>query len=241
MLRIAICDDDLRELAAITNLLNQYTVEKGKKISYNAFHNAFELLEAMRRQPYDILFLDVLMPGANGMRVAHEIRKFDSEVKIVFLTSSAEFAVESYAVNAHHYLLKPALASRLFPIIDKILLAMQRATDSVYLQSPSGVARLPFNQIELLEVRNKKLLFHMSDGNVREINGALSNYEEALLCRKEYIKVHRSYIVNMEFVEAFDTKELIMCTQKTVPISRLLFAQVREAYMQFLFIEKGVE
>lgn len=240
MLKIAICDDNMMELTAIAKLLNQYRVDKGKDIKYNAFHGAFNLLEAMRQQSYDVLILDILMPGIDGMRVAQEIRQFDCQVKIIFLTSSTEFAVDSYAVQAHYYLLKPGTANRLFPIMDRIFLDAQRATDSLYLQSSSSVARLYFNHIELLEVNNKKLLFHLSDGRTSEINGALLNYEEAFLCRKEYVKVHRSYLVNMEFVDTFGTKELITCAKKIVPISRLLFAQVREAYMQFLFIEKGV-
>ncbi len=241
MLRIAICDDDLRELAAIASLLHQYKAEKDGEIRYETFHGALALLDAMRQQSFDILLLDVMMPGINGMRVAREIRGFDREVKIIFLTSSTEFAVESYAVNAHYYLLKPGTASGLFPILDRILLDKRRAADSLYLQSPSGVVRLPFDRIEFLEVRNKKLLFHLSDGSVQEISGALSSYEEALLCRKEYVKVHRSFLVNMEFVDRFGAKELTTCARKAVPISRLLFAQVREAYMQYLFVEKGVE
>lgn len=241
MLRIAICDDDIRELTAIADLLNQYRTEKGGEIKYDTFHSALELLEAMRQQSFDVLLLDVMMPGINGMRVAHEIRGFNREVKIIFLSSSTEYAVESYTVNAHYYLLKPGTSSSLFPILDRILLDNRRAADSLYLQSPSGVVRLPFDRIEFLEVHNKKLLFHLSDGSVHEIKGALSSYEEALLCRKEYVKAHRSFLVNMEFVDTFSAKELTTYAKKVVPISRLLFTHVRETYMQYLFVEKGVE
>jgi len=107
MLKIAICDDDLPELSIISGLLNRYKTEKNVAFMYDAFTNAIELLEAMKLHAYDILLLDVMMPGMSGLTAAHEIRSFDPAVRIIFLTSSPEYAVESYSVDAYYYMLKP--------------------------------------------------------------------------------------------------------------------------------------
>ena len=241
MLRIAVCDDDMQELTRVSSLLNQYRTEKEPAFKYNAFSNAMDLLDSMKSNSYDLLFLDVLMPGINGIEAAREIREFDQEIKIIFLTSSSEFAVESYSVEAHYYLLKPASVQKLFPILDKIFQDRKRTQDSMNIRSSSGIMRVPFNKIEFLEVFNKKLRFHLADGDIKEINGSLSDFEGDLLCREEFIKVHRSYIVNMELTLSLDAKSLTTCTKKEIPISRLLYGQVREAYMQYLFVERGVK
>lgn len=241
MLRMAICDDDLKELSRISRLLNQYQAEKEPAFQYDSFSNAMDLLDAMRRNTYHVLFLDVLMPGLDGMEAAREIRRFDEETKIIFLTSSKEFAVESYAVGAHYYMLKPATAQKLFPILDKLFLETKQGAETLLIKTASVFHQIPYRNIEFLEVFNKKLSFHLVDDSVKEIHGSLSDYEGTLLSRQEFFKVHRSYIVNMSYILSLSPKEIITYTKQTVPISRLLYNQVREAYMQHLFVEKGVK
>jgi DNA-binding LytR/AlgR family response regulator len=241
MLKIAICDDDLEELTRISGLLNQYQAEKEPSFKYDVFSNPLDLLDEMKRKDYHILILDVLMPGLNGIEAAREIRGFNEETKIIFLSSSREFAVESYAVDAHYYMLKPGTAQKLFPILDRIFLEAQRGEAALQIKTASGFIRIPFGKIEFLEVFSKKLLFHLADGTVKELSGSLSEFEEKLLCRDEFVKVHRSYIVNLESILSLSAKELTTCAGQAVPVSRLLSSQVKEAYMQHLFLEKGVK
>ncbi|MEL1135690.1 LytTR family DNA-binding domain-containing protein [Desulfitobacterium sp. THU1] len=239
MLRIAICDDDVQELTRLTNLVKKYQAEKKASMKYVTFSNAIELLETMRNDIYDVLLLDILMPGLNGMEAAHEIREFDSGVKIIFLTSSPEFAIESYAVDAFYYLLKPCAPEKLFPVLDSFFLDSQKKEAALHIKAASGMVRIPFSKLEFLEVINKKLYFHITDGSVKEFYGSLSDFEPELLSREEFIKVHRSCIVNMGYIQELNTSELITCAQQSAPISRLLYGKVREAYMQYLFVEKG--
>ncbi len=240
MLKIVICDDELQELSCISDLLSQYTTEKNAVCKQDAFLNAFDLLDAMKRQAYDVLFLDVLMPGISGLEVANEIRSFDSSVKIIFLTSSPEFAVESYAVDAYYYLLKPATVGKLFPILDRIFLEKDRTEETISIMQPSGLIRLPLGRIEFVEVYGKMLMFHFDDGSIKEMRGSISEFEDKLLCRDNFYKVHRSYIVNMEYIKSINAKEITTYAGQTVRISRLLSGKVKEAYMHFLFVEKGV-
>ena len=107
MLKIGFCDDDLSILKELQVLLDHYRVEKNRELAYTAYQSPLELLADMEKGlRFDILFLDVLMPGQTGMEAAREIREFDTAVKIIFLTSSAEFAVESYTVGAYFYQLE---------------------------------------------------------------------------------------------------------------------------------------
>lgn len=240
-MRIAICDDDSRELARISSLIDKYRKEKAVALSYQTYQSATELVSVINSKNYDILLLDIMMPGISGIDAAHEIRAFDAQVKIVFLTSSPEFALESYAVKAYDYMLKPTSPDKLFPILDAIIAEEQRPLEGMTVKTQTGIARILFAKLAFVEVKNKKLHFHMADGSVREVTASLAAFEDQLLSRSEFIKVHRAYIVNLWQVSELRPKELVTYAGCTIPISRLLYGKVRETYMEHLFVEKGMK
>lgn len=239
MFRIAVCDDDNGDLSRVTALLEDYQTQKHLVIHVDAFHSAMELMEAIRTQNYQLLILDIMMPGFTGIQAIRELRTFDPETKIIFLTSSPEYAVESYRLNAFYYFLKPIESSDLFPVLDRLLRQLQRTEKTLLLTMPSGVLRLPYSRIEALEVNNKHLLFYLTDGSVREIPGTLSEYESQMLRTGDFVKVHRSYLVNMESIRHLKGNELISYSGKVIPVSRLLTSQVRKEYMDYLFRKEG--
>lgn len=241
MFRLAVCDDDREELTRVSALLGQYQASRGTILSFDLFRTAMDLLEAMRHTAYDAVLLDILMPGLSGMEAAREIRISALDPKIVFLTSSPEYAVESYAVEAYSYLLKPASADNLFPVLDKLFHAIQKQDALLTLRRPAGVTRLSFSSIVAVEVRNKHLLFYLEDGSELEIPGSLSEYEGALLSQPEFIKVHRAFVVNMDGVQSLGNRELTTFDHRTIPVSRLLQSQVRTAYLDYLFSRKEEE
>ena len=106
------------------------------------------MAEVEKGTRFDIILLDVLMPGENGMAAAREIREYDSNVKIIFLTSSTEFAVESYAVDAWYYQLKPIRREDFFRLMDSACAACTREQKhSLILRSKSGIVRLELKEL----------------------------------------------------------------------------------------------
>jgi DNA-binding LytR/AlgR family response regulator len=233
------CDDDAQELMRISSILDAYRQENKVSLTYNNFQNATELLFTMNSGDFDVLLLDIMMPGISGMQAAYEIRMFDKAVKIIFLTSSPEFALESYAVKAYDYVLKPASKNKLFNLLDALFAEEQQLLEGFAIKAKSGMVRILYSNLAFVEVVSKRVSFHLTNGSVREVSASLSAFEEKLLSRPEFVKVHRAYIVNLWQINELKAKELITLTGKTVPISRLLYGKVREAYMEHLFMEKG--
>lgn len=96
MKKIAFCDDDISILQELQTLFDQYRADRDEDLGCAMFHRPLELIHSMEcGAGFDILFLDVLMPGENGIDAASEIRKLDNNVKIIFLTSSAELVVSN--------------------------------------------------------------------------------------------------------------------------------------------------
>ena len=238
-MRIAICDDDKDELSHISSMIGTYKQERCAPVICKAFQSATELLATSKAGEYDLYLLDVMMPGVDGMETAKELRSFDSSAAIVFLTSSPEFAVESYKYKAQDYLLKPANAERLFPILDALLEKQQKPGDGLSVKTKCGIARILFERLSHVEVVTKQVYFHLSDGSVRETTASLAKFEDALLSHPEFVRVHRAYIVNLWQVAELAASEIITLSGKKIPVSRQNYVKVRDAYVEQMFCRKG--
>ena len=232
---IAVCDDQQECLDQLTALLTLWQQERQAPLRLKVFQNAAELLAAAEKDFFTLYFLDVMMPGMSGLEAAREIRLFDTAAEIVFLTSSPDFAYESYSVRAMDYLLKPLRSQMLFPILDKLLLRQQQPMKGLVLKSGATLTRVLFSQLIYVEVSGKHLYFNLTDGSTLRVFGTLNECAPQLLSRPEFMQIHRSYIVNMQQVAELSPSVVRTFSGKELPVSRLLYPQVQKDYMKLLF------
>ncbi|MEG1240464.1 MAG: LytTR family DNA-binding domain-containing protein [Oscillospiraceae bacterium] len=240
-MRIAVCDDDPAELSRISSLLAEYQRERNVLLGFQTYQSAAELLSSMAHRQYDLLLLDIIMPGLSGIEAAHDVRNGDNEVSIIFLTSSPEFALESYEVKARDYMIKPISRDRLFPTLDELFAQEQTPFEGLLVKTKTGISRILFSHLAFLEATNRHLYFNMTDGSVREVSAALQDFTDTLLSRPEFIKTHRSYIVNLEQMDELTSTGFLAHTGALVPVSRPLYSGVRRVYMEHLFAEAGAQ
>ena len=237
MIKIAFCDDDMEVLHQMNELLDRYQVERNEDITYAAFQSPFELLTEIEKgiRP-DILFLDVVMPGQNGMDVAKEIRQYDMNMKIIFLTSSPEFAVESYSVGAYFYQLKPIWEESFFRLMDAVLAECEKKKkNSLILRSKDGITRIDLQQLEYCEVLGRKLLFHLENGAVLESAGRLDDLAGQLMQYSNFFRPHRSFLVNMEYIQNISSRSIKMVNDAEIPIPHGKCSEVKNTYMEYAF------
>lgn len=235
-IRIAVCDDDSWELLRLHELIDAYAAHNHLRAVCDGFESGVEFLAKTMPGRYDIIFLDIVMPGMNGIETAQELRKLDADAAIVFLTSSREYGAESYEVNALYYALKPITGDFLFSLMDRILHTRQkREQESLLIRQKGSISRIPYAQIEYVEVVDKNVYFHLITGTVWEATGALSAYESQLLGDGRFCKTHRSYLVNHEHVRTVERMEVTMACGAVVPISRNAYALVKKSYLDYLF------
>lgn len=242
MLQLAFCDDDLSELQTIQTLLDRYRVARNQEIRYTAFQNAWDLLaEVERGTRYDVLLLDVLMPGQNGIEVAGELRQYDNNVKIIFLTSSPEFAVQSYAVGAYFYQLKPIWEDSFFRLTDSVIAECRRADQrSLILRCKTGISRIDLDQLLYCEVLGRTLLFHLVDGTVLESTGSMDELARQLTPHESFLRTHRSFLVNMEYIQNISTRAVTLTNLAQIPIPHGKSAEIRRQYLEYAFRRKQV-
>ena len=221
----------------MNELLDRYRVERNEDITYAAFQSPFELLTEIEKgiRP-DILFLDVVMPGQNGMDVAKEIRQYDTNMKIIFLASSPEFAVESYSVGAYFYQLKPIWEESFFRLMDAVLAECEKKKkNSLILRSKDGITRIDLQQLEYCEVLGRKLLFHLEDGAVLESAGSLDDLAGQLMQYSNFFRPHRSFLVNMEYIQNISSRSIKMVNDAEIPIPHGKCSEIKNTYMEYAF------
>lgn len=232
---IAVCDDDSSEVSRIDSFLHSWEAQRRQPLRRRLFSNATELLDAARQEKFTLYLLDIIMPGVDGISAARELRGSGCEADIAFLTSSPEYAWESYRVHALDYLLKPVDGELLFSLLDQLSLREMRPREALTLKVSSSFFHIPFSRISFVEVMNKRLYFNLTDGGVQEIAGVLKDYEDLLLSRMEFVRCHRSYIVNLLQAAEISPNHIRTLSGKLVPVSRALYNQVQKDYIKLLF------
>lgn len=238
MLRIAICDDvpEFLEQAKRHILLWNNGQDT---LHIDLFTDADALICRQNAAPYDIIFLDVVMPLLGGIQAAEEIRQQDKTVKIVFLTSSSEFAVDSYRVKASNYLLKPLDKQMLFRCLDELAEEIRQNSKHILIRSRNTARRVALNQIEYVEANNKSVLLVLSNGQTLEVSEPLYALEHHLLLSDGFYKCNRSYIVNIHQIDTYTNKEIKMRSGYRIPISRSCYKDFETVYFTTLFGKVG--
>ena len=242
MTRLAFCDDDPNIHDQLTALLEKYRTQRKADLECTAFRSPLDLLAAIESGArYDILLLDVLMPAEDGITAAKEIRQYDKTVHIIFLTSSTEFAVESYAVDAWYYQLKPIRREDFFRLMDSACAACTRERKhSLILRSKSGIVRLELEELVYCEVMGRTLTFHLNNGVVLESMGRLDDLCDQLVEYPNFLRPHRSFLINMEYIANIAARSITMQDGAVVPLPHGKYSETKERYLSYIFDRKQV-
>ena len=224
-MKLAICDDNKNQLHSIAQMLERYVTPEGEKVRYDLYGNALDLVSSLSSGRYDALLMDILMPGLNGIEAARDIRQINEDIPILFLTSRPEFAVDSYRVHAFDYLMKP---------VDEAELLKEFVSHMLTIQNAKELHVISLSQLEYVEINNRTLLFHLIDGETKALRGKLSDYEENLLSQPNFLKIHRSYVINMDHMKSLNKNSFETMTGKEIPISRNLLTEVHTQYVNYL-------
>ena len=235
MLKIALCDDNKIELDRIESCLSQYKASSKDEIYLELFQGPVELLSKISSGTfYDLIFLDVLMPVINGIDVAKEIFKHNKLTQIIFITSSREFAADSYSVSALDYIIKPITPESLNRAMDKFLERYKKVkSDELVIREKSTISRIPLHNLSYVEVLDHHLIYHLANGYTIRCRQSLNEIEDMLIKNGRFVRTSRSFIVNMDYVLSIEPGNVLIEDGSRVSISRANFKSVSEAYLKY--------
>ncbi len=236
MLQIAVCDDNIEELSNMVQLINLYRASKNLICEYAVFANGFDLISVLEKgKRFDIYCLDIIMPGFTGIDVAKEIRAFDKTAPVLFFTSSPEFALENYSVKAINYVLKPISKEKLFFTFDEMLEQIRAVSndDAVIVKSHEGIQKILISNLVFVEVIGRNVLYHLLSGKVIECTESFSAVCDNLLKYDRFIKTHRSYLVNMQYVDTIENHQVTLQTLSSVPVAQGKAREIKQKYLAY--------
>lgn len=225
---IGICDDLTQDCAHLRALLLSHTAD----FTIVEYQSGEALLEDLAKGSHlDILFLDICMRGLNGIETAEEIRTWNDDLPILFLTSSPQFAVASYRVQAQDYLLKPVAQSDLFQSLDRQIHRLSQSEPHISFQTTNGISQIPLAQIAYMEAANRKLFLVQSNGVILENRDTIQNMAVLLEKHPHFVHPHRSYVVNLLHVKTMDKNGFQMFSGASIPVARNNMAKMKTLYL----------
>ncbi|MDR1547364.1 MAG: LytTR family DNA-binding domain-containing protein [Hungatella sp.] len=236
MLYIAVCDDNIDELSNMVQLIDLYRTSRHLNCEHAVFPNGFELISALEKgKRFDIYCLDIMMPGFTGIDAAKEIRTFDKTAPILFFTSSPEFALESYSVKAINYVLKPISKEKLFFTFDELLeqIKLEKDEDAVIIKGNEGIQKILISNLIFAEVIGRNVLYHLRSGKVIECTEAFSPVCDNLMKYGCFMKPHRSYLVNMQYVDTIENHQITLQTLSSVPVAQGKAKEMKQQYLNY--------
>ena len=206
MLNIAIVEDERAAADVLSEYINRYCAEKHAAANVVVFSDAMSLLSGYK-PVYDIIFMDIMLPGMNGMDAAKKLRKADGSAIIVFVTNMANFAVRGYEVNALDFIIKPLIYDSFAMKMNKaVSAALGRRRRTICIQTDGVTKIVDITRIRYVEVSRHYLVYHTELGNYRA-RGTLGEAEKQL-GNESFARCNVCYLVNMRFVSEIDGENL---------------------------------
>ena len=231
-LKIAICDDQASPRAFLMEKVTTWAKKNRHMAELRQYADAQTFLfDYAEEKDFDILLLDIEMPGMNGIDLAKSVRCENATVQIVFITGYYEYFSDGFDVSALHYLLKPADERKLAAVLDKAAENLAYRQRSVLLSTAEGEIKIALADILYIESENVYIVLHTVHGDYRT-RMALGKFSEQL--DETFFKVHRSFIVGLKYIKKITRTEVTVTNGDTVPISRGLYDEVHAALIKYL-------
>lgn len=238
MIQIAICDDDHIFLENVKERIQRYLQEKDMtEYSITEFDSALSCYKSMEAgMLFDVLFLDITMPEMSGLELAKEIRQRDDSMILIFMTAFLDYAIEGYRLQVLRYILKDMLEELLPECMDTVVNRLMLKQAAIGYSFVEGKITLNVKSIAYIESHKHKLLFHMADGRIYSLYDKLDNMQKQLQ-RFGFLRVHKSFMINIEYIEEISGYQVRLVSGEAFPIPRERFQEVKQ---QYYFLKGGL-
>ena len=238
MYQIAICDDEELELNKVEQMLEDYHIKSaGGEFLIRRFVDSEDIFLQITTQNYqpDLILMDIYMPGSSGIETARKLRDMGNTCRIVFVTSSQEFALDAFEVDAFSYLVKPVSPKTLFPALDRVIKDLaNNPPQYILLQTINDcVRRVELSDIVYCEAQRKKQCIYLKENESVYLRMTMKKLFEILCSYKRFVKLGVSYIINMEHIKRFDAQMLLLDNGKEIYLPRGSYKELRERYFEY--------
>ncbi|AIO19077.1 Transcriptional regulatory protein YpdB [Candidatus Izimaplasma bacterium HR1] len=231
-MRICLVDDDSTQLDYLKLIIEKWADNNNVNFHIDFYHSSEEMLfENNESYPFDMILLDIQMGKINGIELAKKIRETDKNVTIAFLSGMADFVFDGYEVQAIRYILKPVKEEQIFELLDYAKTHISQEEKYLILSISGGKKKINYKDIIYFESMGHYIVLHLENEefdykyNISDLCNELAN--------SDFIKTHRSYVVNAKYIERITKNECELINNIKVPLSRNSYKSVNERFINY--------
>lgn len=235
-IKIAICDDESNALDIIGGSVKKVFSSHQINVSPDYYSGAEELLKAMQGVVYDLVFLDINMPGTDGITLGKRISAMKYKPQIIFISSNSNRVFETFAVQPFGFVRKENFFPDITGVITRYVAQMQKSEEPFLqfeLKQHGSYVSVNVVALEYVECFKNMQILHIKDSEDKTVYSRMSVFEE-ILAEHDFIRIHKGYIVNCRYIRRFERCSVILTTGEELPVGRSKHDNALNAYLEYM-------
>lgn len=237
MVTVFLCDDNQSMVEKYSEWIKETANKNGINITLSTFESGeamiFQLLDNPNQA--DVIYLDILMNAMNGIETAKKLRSLGCNSEIVFLTTSEDYVFEAFDISPVQYLIKESTLPEQFEevFLRAVTLSEKKDTEMFVCESKNARKVIPLKDISHFEIYKRLVSVHFQEEESFEFYGTMEQLEKQL-AGKDFVRVHRSYMVNLQYIRKFQRMSLILKTGEVIPIGGTYSKLVNQTFSDYI-------
>ena len=242
MLKIALLDDDKTALLISKGAIESFFQEKNIAISLDAFSSPVNFLAMAKEENYRLVFLDIDMPEINGLEVGKQLKQFNPQTDIIYLSHREDLVFDTLQLHPFGFIRKSRIIQDFANVLELFVntaLNTNSENKKITISSKTETISADIDQIMYIEGNKNYQTFYLKDGSVFDARVLMGDLETKL---KEhgFIRVHKGYLVNYLFIRSIGTNEVSLTNNKVLPLSSKRKDEIMAEYLKITRQNKSV-
>ncbi len=232
MIRIAVVEDTKEDALILNGYIKRFQTENDELFEVKYFKSGLTFLHDYHAD-FDIVFMDIDLPGKNGLDISKELRERDSKVVLIFLTNLAKYAIKGYSVNAFDFVAKPITYYSFSTMLSRaITKCSYEKANEVTINNAGVLVKIDINSISFIEVDNHQLIYHTDNGDYQEWRSLSSIAEE--FEKFGFAKGSSSYLINLRRVSVISGTQVVLNNKQVIYLSRGQKKEFAKKFTEFI-------
>lgn len=227
MFKIAVCDDNRSQCNEIENIIVSYFMTESLKYEIDIYFSGEEFISNLNAgEKYDLVYLDIELALLDGVFVGQYIREElrDDNIQIVYISGKASYALDLFQIRPMHFLIKPLSEQQIIQTLEKAIELQGRQTKVLVYKTGKTEKKIPYKEIMYFSSDAKKVIIHTKN----EEDSFYGKLTDMVYPEEDFFCIHKSYIVNRNYVMQFKFDSVVLINLEVLPISRAYRKEVRE-------------
>ncbi|MCD8023803.1 MAG: response regulator transcription factor [Lachnospiraceae bacterium] len=231
---IALCDDEAPSLKILAGAITQQFRQRNLAVHIETFTGTAELKRRMKLQSFDLLFLDIDMPGTDGITFAETLREENNWIDIIYISNREDLVFEALRTQPKGFIRKSNLLQDVPGILNPYFSALpkEEKKDTMIIEEQDSIISLPISEVIYVEGSGKQQVLHLKGKKEPVVLRRQMQTLEEELSSKGFIRIHKGYLVNCRYIRRIENAQLTLTNGEVLPISRRKAAAIREMYLE---------